>query len=229
MSNKISEIILKRLKDNNISYKGCDNISEYINNNEINLLINECTEIFEKLLDVLLIDKNDKNIVDTPKRLSNMYINELFKGRYYKLDEIKEFPVSNYYNNNNNILIIKTTINSTCSHHFLPINGYIYIGFILNNTNENVLGLSKYYRLCDWCSRRAILQEELIITIKKEFIKILNNDNLAILIQAKHDCCAIRGIKNIDFNVTNLRLSGIFEKPDIKETFINLISMQKNI
>lgn len=228
MNTKISQIIKKRLQENNINFRAIDNISPFIHPGEIDQLIDECSEIFEKLLETLIIDLNDDNSKDTPKRLSKMFIQELFRGRYYDLDNLKSFPVTNNYLNTNNIFLIKHQFVSTCAHHFLPIKGIIYIGIIFNK-DDKVLGLSKYYRICDWCCKRGVLQEELILLIYNELNKLINNDNIAIYIKANHDCCQNRGIKCDDFLITNIYMSGIFEtNNNLKETFMNLIKLDKN-
>lgn len=227
MNCKMHEIIKNRLINNNIQFKSCDNISEYIYEGEIDKLIVECTEIFQKLLDVLIIDSTDDNLKDTPKRMANMYIKEIFSGRYFSRDIIKKFPVSNNYTNNNNIFLIKTKLNSTCCHHFLPIKCNIYIGIIFNNNND-ILGLSKYHRLCNWCSKRAILQEEFILILSSELKKYIINDDFAIYIDASHDCCNLRGIECDNFSVANMFFSGIFKNNEsIKKSFFDLIILQQ--
>ena len=55
-----------------------DNISDYLHDGDKEILINEATAAFEKVLDTLLIDReNDPNSKGTARRLAKMYINEI--------------------------------------------------------------------------------------------------------------------------------------------------------
>ena len=79
----VSALIKEQLDKDGKRYWAGDNISEYVNDNQKQMLIDELTEKFEGVLDSLLIDrKNDPNSMDTGRRLAKMYINELMAGRY---------------------------------------------------------------------------------------------------------------------------------------------------
>ena len=215
--------LIKYFDDNNIPYKYNDNISEYLNKEMIKKITKKCTKNIKKLFKILLIDINDDNTKDTPKRISKMYVNEILKGRYKKPPKVSSFPIiNNCYSNGNNILLIKFSLNSLCCHHFLPIKLNVKIGIILND--NNVLGLSKYYRICDYISSKPTLQEKIIINIKEEIIKHTQNENIAIYIDGIHDCCNIRGIKQDNYNSINYLFSGLFDSDiNCKNNFINLI------
>lgn len=79
----MSEIIRERMKNDGKRFWANDNISEYVSNDDKKCLIAEATAAFEKVLDVLLIDRqNDPNSKETAERLASMYFNELLAGRY---------------------------------------------------------------------------------------------------------------------------------------------------
>ena len=60
-----------------------DNISDYLHDGDKEILINEATLAFERVLDTLLIDReNDPNSQGTARRLAKMYYNEIMEGRY---------------------------------------------------------------------------------------------------------------------------------------------------
>ena len=79
----ISDDIKQRLEKADQRYWAGDNISDYIQPGEKDMLIEELTEKFEDVLKGLVIDiKNDPNSMETGRRLAKMYINELMSGRY---------------------------------------------------------------------------------------------------------------------------------------------------
>tara|TARA_Y100001968_G_C19285886_1_gene681644 strand:+ start:712 stop:975 length:264 start_codon:yes stop_codon:yes gene_type:complete len=87
-----------------------------------------------------LIDvDNDHNTQETAERVSRMYINEIFKGRYDPQPKFTNYP------NDRNLDEIYTlgpiTVRSACSHHFIPILRDCWIGI---KPGEKVIGISKF-------------------------------------------------------------------------------------
>ena len=88
-----SKIISQRLKDAGKRFWAGDNISEFINDGEIDKLIDELTPKFESVLEGLVIDiDNDPNSMETGRRLAKMYILELMSGRYNSMPKATAFP-----------------------------------------------------------------------------------------------------------------------------------------
>ena len=80
----ISDVIRKRINNNNTRYFANDNISEFIESeDEIEDLIDEVAEKFQAVLRSLVIDTdNDHNTKDTAHRVAKMFVKETFRGRY---------------------------------------------------------------------------------------------------------------------------------------------------
>lgn len=210
--------IKKKLIKNNIPHKINDNISQHLKQTDLSIMEKKCTKLFKSVFKTLLIDLRDENVKDTPKRMAKLYINELLRGRFYNLTNIKSFPLyKQNYNLNNNIFYVNCNVNSLCCHHFLPIKSSVKIGIIFNT--NNVLGLSKYYRICNWCFSRAIIQEDIILLLRNKLVEYTKTENIAIFIDSTHDCCSIRGINQKTYSASNLLFSGIFEN---NEHFKNL-------
>ena len=72
-----------------------------------------------------------------------------------------------------------------------PVAGIAYIGII---AADKLIGLSKYTRIAQWCSRRGTLQEELANDIAREIQAATGAEHLGVYIQATHGCCENRGI-----------------------------------
>ena len=94
ISNKhISEIIRERIKLNKKRFHANDNISDFINPGELEILQREVAEKVKDLLKSLVIDiDNDHNSQETAERVAKMYLQEVFKGRYHKRPNVTDFP-----------------------------------------------------------------------------------------------------------------------------------------
>ena len=90
---QVSEIIKQRIKADKAQFKASDNISKYVYDNELPVLVEEVKWKFQKVLDSLIIDtENDPNSKDTAKRLAKMYVYELMSGRYEPMPDVTSFP-----------------------------------------------------------------------------------------------------------------------------------------
>lgn len=223
----VYEKIKKRLKENNVRYFSCDNISEFINGEEKEQLVLEVTEAFKVVIDRLLIDQeNDPNSQDTAKRLAKMYLHELFEGRFEKEPNATAFPNvgDEAYKG---MLVVRADIKSVCSHHWQPVLGTAFIGIL---PGDKVLGLSKYIRIAQHMARRGTLQEELTTRIMNAIKKRTECDDIGVYIQATHGCVSCRGVNQQNSLTQTISLSGAF-KDDIKvkEEFYNNIKIQQGI
>ena len=122
-----SEIIRHRLKSEGARFHANDNISDYIFPGEIETLQKEVAMRVKELLKSLLIDvENDHNSQETAERVSRMYLNEVFKGRYQKQPNVTDFP--NAKNLDEIYTLGPISVRSACSHHLVPIIGDCWIG-----------------------------------------------------------------------------------------------------
>ncbi len=221
----ISKIIAERLKHAGQRYWAGDNISSVLHDGDKELLIEELTPKFEAVLDGLVIDRhNDPNSMDTGRRLAKMYINELMAGRYDPMPNATAFPNTDE-NAYKGLLVVRSEIKSMCSHHHQPVSGVAYIGII---AAEQLIGLSKYTRIAQWCARRGTLQEELNNDIAREIMKATGSEDVGVYIQATHGCCENRGIGAHSSLTQTTVLKGAFYNEIITKTeFMDNIKMQQ--
>lgn len=224
MTNKLSELICAKMRNDGKRFWAGDNISEYITSHTKQELINEATLAFESVLDALLIDRhNDPNSKGTAKRLAKMYFNEIMGGRYEPAPSPTAFPntgESAYHG----MLVVRSELKSMCSHHHQPVTGVAYIGII---PGEKVIGLSKYTRIAQWCARRGTLQEELCNDICREIQKATGSNDVAVYVQATHGCCENRGIMAHSSLTQTTVLKGEFNNSDVKKEFFDNIKLQQ--
>lgn len=217
--------IRKRLLAKDARFWAGDNISEYIEDGELNNLEDELTEKFQGVLDSLVIDtENDPNSQDTPRRLAKMYLHELMRGRYYSRPDATSFP-NHTDEPYDGMLVVRSELKSMCSHHHQPVTGVAYIGII---AADKLIGLSKYTRIAQWCARRGTLQEELAMDIAKEIMKATGSSDVGVYIQAQHGCCENRGIMaHSSLTQTTVLKGSFFDKAHVKEEFFHNIKLQQ--
>ena len=222
---KVSEAIRNNLKAQNKRFWAGDNISEFITEENKELLIDEATEAFEAVLDTLLIDReNDPNSHGTARRLAKMYYHEIMAGRYDPAPDATAFP-NDSQDRYEGMLVVRSELRSMCSHHHQPVKGVAYIGII---AAQKLIGLSKYTRIAQWCATRGTLQEELANDITREIMKATGSENVAVYIQATHGCCENRGIMAHSSLTQTTVLKGAFKTdPDTKKEFFDNIKLQQ--
>jgi GTP cyclohydrolase I len=221
----ISKIIAQRLQSDGARYWAGDNISQYINEDEYPLLIDELTGKFEDVLDSLVIDRhNDPNSMDTGRRLAKMYVGEIMAGRYDPAPKATAFP-NDSDDKYEGMLVVRSELKSMCSHHHQPVAGVAYIGILAAN---KLIGLSKYTRIAQWCARRGTLQEELNNVIADEIQTATGTENLGVYVQATHGCCENRGIMAHSSLTQTTVLRGAFkDDSSTKKEFFDNIKLQQ--
>ena len=221
----VSKKITEKLKKDGKRYWAGDNISDYVTEEDKLALIEELKEKFEGVLDSLLIDRhNDPNSMDTPRRLAKMYINEIMGGRYEKAPKVTAFPNVDPDTRYGGIIVTRAELISMCSHHHQPVKGVAYIGLL---AGVQVIGLSKYARIAQWCANRGTLQEELTMQIADELQKHTGTKDLAVYVQATHGCMEHRGVHAHSSLTQTTELRGQFFNPSVKNEFLDYIKMQQ--
>ena len=173
------------------------------------------------IMETLGLDLNDDSLKGTPNRVAKMFVNEVFGG----LDPSKKPSASTFENKYKygEMLVEKNiTVYSTCEHHLLPIVGKAHVAYI---SNGSVVGLSKMNRIVDYFAKRPQVQERLTIQIVKELQNVLNTEDVACVIDAKHLCVNSRGIKDVDSSTVTSEFGGKFKNKDVKREFLDYIKL----
>ena len=221
----LGDAIRAKMKRDGKRFWAGDNISDYVTEEDREILIDDATEAFEAVLDRLLIDREtDPNSQGTARRLAKMYFNEIMAGRYDPSPNATAFPndTDGAYEG---MLVVRSELKSMCSHHHQPVSGVAYIGII---AGPKLIGLSKYTRIAQWCARRGTLQEELCMDIAREIEFATGSRDVGVYIQATHGCCENRGIMAHSSLTQTTVLHGAFKTdPSVKQEFFNNIKLQQ--
>jgi len=174
------------------------------------------------ILETLGLDLNDDSLSGTPLRVAKMFVKEVFGG----LDPNKKPKASTFENKYKygEMLVEKNiTVYSTCEHHLLPIVGRAHVAYISNGT---VVGLSKMNRIVDYFAKRPQVQERLTIQIVDELKKVLNTEDVACVIDAKHLCVNSRGIRDIESSTVTSEFGGKFKEKETRREFLDYIKLE---
>jgi len=174
------------------------------------------------ILETLGLDLTDDSLSGTPLRVAKMFVKEIFGG----LDPDKKPKASTFENKYKygEMLVEKNiTVYSTCEHHLLPIVGRAHVAYISNGT---VVGLSKMNRIVDYFAKRPQVQERLTIQIVEELKKVLNTQDVACVIDAKHLCVNSRGIRDIESSTVTSEFGGKFKEKETRREFLDYIKLK---
>jgi len=176
--------------------------------------------LFSEIMDILGLDLNDDSLSGTPDRVAKMYVEEIFSG----LDPLNKPKVAlfdNKYQYNQMLVEKNITFYSNCEHHFVPIIGKAHIAY---KSSGKVIGLSKLNRIVQYFAKRPQVQERLTNQIANELKKVLETDDVAVIIDAKHLCVSSRGVKDDTSTTVTTYYGGIFntsEKITELQNYIN--------
>ncbi|SMC62475.1 GTP cyclohydrolase I FolE [Cellulophaga tyrosinoxydans] len=174
-----------------------------------------------QIMETLGLDLTDDSLKGTPNRVAKMFVNEIFSGLHPKRQP-KSSTFENKYKYGEMLVEKNITLYSTCEHHFLPIVGKAHVAYISNGT---VVGLSKMNRIVDYFAKRPQVQERLNIQIVRELQKVLNTQDVACVIDAKHLCVNSRGIRDIESSTVTAEYGGKFKEEATRREFLNFIKL----
>jgi len=177
---------------------------------------------FREIMNTLGLDLTDDSLKGTPKRVAKMYVKEIFSG----LDP-KNKPVISLFENKykyNQMLVEKDiTFYSNCEHHFVPITGKVHVAYI---SSGKVIGLSKINRIVQYYAQRPQVQERLTVQIANELKKILQTDDIAVVVDAVHLCVSSRGIKDNSSRTVTAEYGGAFLEKERKDEFLRYLELK---
>jgi GTP cyclohydrolase I len=176
--------------------------------------------LFGEIMDVMGLDLTDDSLKGTPQRVAKMYIDEIFSGLNPK-NKPKVALFDNKYQYNQMLVEKDITFYSNCEHHFVPIIGKAHVAYI---SSGKVIGLSKLNRIVQYYAKRPQVQERLTNQIAEELKNILQTDDIAVIIDAKHLCVSSRGIKDDTSATVTSYYGGQFNTPSKINELLNYIN-----
>ena len=183
--------------------------------------IDKIEDNFNQILDTLGLDRSDDSLIDTPKRIAKMYVNEIFWGLDYEAFP-KATVVENKMKYNEMVIVKNISVQSYCEHHFVVIDGLACVAYV---PKEKVLGLSKINRIVEYFAKRPQIQERLTEQVYHALSFILETEDVAVMIDAQHYCVKSRGVEDTGSSTITSRLGGGFKSDHkARAEFLSLAS-----
>lgn len=167
-------------------------------------------DLFAQIMEVMGLDLTDDSLKGTPKRVAKMYIEEIFSGLNPE-NKPKIALFENKYKYNQMLVEKNIQFYSNCEHHFVPIFGKVHVAYV---SSGKVIGLSKINRIVQYFANRPQVQERLTNQIALELSEVLETENIAVIVDAKHLCVASRGIKDDSSATVTSYYGGVFNQPE---------------
>ena len=182
--------------------------------------IKKIEKYFTIVMETLGLDLTDDSLMDTPKRVAKMYVNEIFWGL-----KPENFPkctvIQNKMSYEEMVIERDITMMSNCEHHFVTIDGKAHIAYI---PKDKVLGLSKLNRIVEYFSRRPQVQERIAEQVYWALVYILGTEDVAVVIDGVHYCVKSRGVEDHSSSTITAKLGGCFRnEPEARAEFMSLI------
>ena len=182
--------------------------------------INIIEKHFRTIMETLGLDLTDDSLSGTPRRVAKMYVKEVFSGLNPK-NRPHARLFENKYNYDQMLVEKDITFYSHCEHHFVPIYGKVHVAYI---SSGKVIGLSKINRIVQYFAKRPQVQERLTVQIGKELERVLNTENVGVVIDANHMCVASRGVGDTNSKTGTAYFAGKFKEEGTKREFLNYIN-----
>ena len=178
---------------------------------------------FRDIMNIMGLDLTDDSLQGTPHRVAKMYIKEIFSGlNPENKPSIKLFE--NKYQYKEMLVERNITFYSNCEHHFVPIIGKAHVAYI---SNGKVIGLSKLNRIVQFFAKRPQVQERLTIQIAEELKRVMETEDVAVLIDAVHLCVSSRGVQDFNSATVTSSYSGAFNNEATRNEFLKYVNLDK--
>jgi GTP cyclohydrolase I len=199
-----------------------DRDSNLIPNGHEHERVTRIAEHVGAILDILNLDRHDPNLVGTPERVAKMYL-EMFHGLVEGAEpEVTTFP--NEENYQAMVMEREIPFYSLCAHHLVPFYGHAHIAYI---PNHRIVGLSKLPRILEFYAQRPQIQERLTEQVADCLWGKLEPLGAMVVIEARHLCVEMRGVKKPGALTVTSAIRGCFEDRKVRSEFLGFLGRTK--
>ena len=173
---------------------------------------------YKEIIKLLGEDVEREGLIKTPERVAKAMLT-LTHG--YDMDPKAVLLAAKFKEDYKQMVIVKDIdVFSLCEHHMLPFYGKAHVAYI---PNGYITGLSKIARVVDIFSHRLQVQERLTMQIKECIQDALHPLGVMVVVEAKHMCMQMRGVEKQNSVTTTSDFTGAFNRPEVRDEFMNLI------
>ena len=164
-------------------------------------------------------DPTREGLRETPSRVVRAY-GEWFAGYTQNAPDILSRTFEEVGGYNEAVVLRDIPLQSYCEHHMAPIRGVVHIAYL---PDKQVVGISKLARLVETFGRRLQIQERLTAEIADTLNAVLHPQGVAVIIEAKHECMASRGVNKSGASLVTRRFLGVYEQEACRRELMDTI------
>ncbi len=175
----------------------------------------------EEILKLVGENPEREGLLDTPKRVAKMYLNELLTGYGQSVDDVVHGAV--FHSDYQEMIVVRDIdFYSMCEHHMIPFFGVAHVAYI---PDGKIIGLSKIPRMVDMFARRLQIQEQMTVEIAHTLEDLLQPKGVAVVMEGIHLCSVMRGVQKPRNKMVTSEILGAFRNNHkTREEFLSHIS-----
>ena len=163
-------------------------------------------KLIRELLEAIGEDPNRKGLVETPRRVAEMYV-ELFAG--LEADPGEHLRTNFEAGHDEMVMVRDIPFTTLCEHHMVPFTGVAHVAY-LPGAEGKVVGLSKMARLVEGFARRLQVQERMTTQIIDAMEREMKPRGSIVVLEAEHFCMSMRGVKKAGATTVTSAVRGVF-------------------
>jgi len=181
--------------------------------------VEEIASYYPNILRAIGENPEREGLVKTPERVAKAL---QFLTHGYDVDGAEVLRSAMFEEEYSQMVDVKDIeVYSMCEHHMLPFFGKAHIAYI---PNGHIVGLSKIPRVVDAFARRLQVQERLTNEIRDCIQQTLKPAGVAVVMECKHMCMAMRGVQKQNSVTTTSAFTGAFQNDVTRSEFLRLIT-----
>lgn len=172
------------------------------------------------LIKALGEDPTKPEYAETPVRFAEAYA-EFFSG-------LNEDPLDHLADTvdvgdiSDAVILTNLTVRSMCEHHLLPFLGVAHVAYL---PNQKVVGLGRIPRVVNTLANRPQMQERLTEQIADTLVQGLDPRGVVVVVEAKHQCVAARGMEQTASNTITIASRGELSQPAARAEIMGLMGV----
>jgi GTP cyclohydrolase I len=179
-----------------------------------------------EILDAIGEDPERDGLLRTPRRIADMYVDEIFTGLHD--DPAKHLKVTFEADHDEMVMVRDIAVLSVCEHHLVPFAGKAHVAYIPGDDGR-IAGLSKIARLVDGFAARPQVQERLTTQVADALVEALEPNGVLVMIEAEHFCMSMRGVRKPGALTVTSAVRGLFKtSPATRAEAMSLITHPGN-
>ena len=159
---------------------------------------------------------------DTAERVAKAWEEELLSGYAINPSDAVGELIPATEDEKSTVVMKGIKFHSMCSHHLLPFQGTVALGY--QPGEGGILGLGSLDTIVQIFAKRLQTQEKLTREIVDALDSVVDNEGIGIIIEADHACMQARGPKSSGKTVTS-HFTGCFENEEKKNEFGNMVGI----